>query len=148
MSPKDFPWARRPETRGVPASIRQHDVINIAFKARLAKCRLNNPATTIQDASAEFFVDVMPSIHFKAWGSGLKGLTTGSLFYSYELKRTLSVLEHYDLLGYDRSNLSISTLTRSEVADLTGNANSLLQAALVMYSIVLTVDIAGLWEFP
>ena len=135
------PWAARPGTRGTPDISRQHDLINIAF----GDARRKNASLPVASVAANLFVDVNPSAHFKPWG-GLKGLTTGSCFYSFEMKRLLSVLEHFYLLGFDLSKLNLATLCRSDVADLTGNANSLQQVSAVFYALVLTADLPGIWE--
>ena len=91
-------------------------------------------------------MDANASVHFRSWVT-LKGICNTRSYYSYELKRLLNPAEHLQLLGYDLETFSLKTLQRSDARDLAGNAQHLLQVALILYPLLLVVPFsAPLWE--
>ena len=133
-------WAARPGTRGVPNSARQHDAVNIAYADHYRQVKKLVPNATVEQVTRDLFVDVNPSVKYRSWG-WVKGMTTGSQYYSFELKRELEPIEHLLLLGFDTNRLDTTNLSSSDMRDLTGNAHSLLQTGIVMFSLLLNMNL-------
>ena len=138
-------WAARPGTRGVPLAARQHDVINVAYGHKSMQVRSRCPGATVEEITRDFYVDVNPGVQYRSWG-WIKGMTTGSTFYSFELKRELQPLEHFSLLGYDAAKLDIRDRSSSEPRDLSGNAHSFLQPSVVLLTLLLCVDLPDIFD--
>ena len=142
---KGILWALRAGTRGVPQSSKQHDLVNCAFATQVMTVRKTDKHATIEECVKDFYVDVNPSIYFKPWGH-MKGMQTGSSYYSFEFARMLVPQEHFKMLGWPLEKLKLERLSRAEINDLTGNGQCLLQTAAVLYALFLTVELSDLWQ--
>ena len=140
-----LPWAVRPGTRGVSNDLRHHDIINIAFGDRLGTLRRSSPDVTIEEAADNFFVDTSYPVSCKAWSTGIHRLSARSNVYSFQLRRELNVVEHFSLLGYNVHGMNLAGLDMSDIQNLTGNGQYLLQTAIVVCALALCVDVPGLW---
>ena len=134
LASNGMPWTDMgKQFRGVPKSMRQHDVINVCYWARRLESKL-----PLNELVKETYVNLSQSVdrvpkavgHVPCYGPA-------SLMYSLEKDAVISGSGQMMALGWPSSRVSSALMTDAELRDLGGNAYSLCVCAVVQSALAL-----------
>jgi len=119
------------QLRGLPATKRQQDLLDIAFATRAARY----PDKNERQLRANFWANASQSVQRKPWGDHPMVLTTSSELYSFEADVVLSGASHLRLLGAP-SNIS-HDISESRLRKLAGEAYSVPLMSIIFTAVYL-----------
>lgn len=142
VDPSERPWTSRPDVRlrGVHGNQRNLELLDILYMQRAKQLGVSFDNSTA--VAAGLWADMSQDIHRQSV-HGMRTLTTSSIWYSFEMDRTLQASEYLFLLGY--SSVNLANLSFNKVKDLAGEAMSLPSLAMVLYCTLLGCEI-DVWK--
>ena len=133
ISPTYSPWTSTGKLlTGVPKSKRMLDAMNIAWASR-----------PVPERTLPVYMDLPQCVRRKTWGPAVPCLTRSTILYDFASDQVVPTAGLLALLGFPVSDLDLSGLSESDLADLTGEGFFLPCVGAILASIFLNP--AGPW---
>lgn len=111
-------WSAREDVAGLPAAMRQVDVANVAWAARMK----SSPAgTTLSDLRNGYWVDLSQSVKRAPWGR-LGCVTCECMWYSFQYDSCLSGWDFVKSQGLPRGVAPAAQFSNADLRSLGGEA--------------------------
>ena len=137
--------APKPALRGVPASARAVEMLNLAFLDTCASKGFDPTVRQNRDLVARgLFCNVSQNPVRKPWGYKLGTFCSSSMLYSFEHDRCLVVGELLRVMGWGPCNTE--GLTPHQVRDLVSESIAQPVLGTVLQALILSIPLPGLWE--